>query len=114
VERRLELLQRLCGLHRQAALGRFLHETSCFSIGEAMLEQKVAGLQHMLAGSAWTAGQLFVGMPTLLGARLASRNASRLPDACMHLPATCLDRGLSRLPPAAALTVMDWRLPRRP
>jgi hypothetical protein len=82
VEQRLELLQRLCGPDRQAALGRFLHDHSCFSIGEASLEQKVAGLQQILMGRAWTAGQLVVGQPSLLGARLAGRHASRLPHAC--------------------------------
>jgi hypothetical protein len=114
VEQRLELLQRLSGLDRQAALGRFLHSHHCFAYSESSLEQKVARLQQMLAGRALTAGQLVAGMPTLLGARLAGRHASRLPDACMLLLSPALigaSPGFSLLPPC---TMMDWRLPRRP
>jgi hypothetical protein len=103
VEQRLERLQRLFSLERQAALERFMHVHTCFSRSEASLEQKVAGLQQMLAGSAWTAGQLVMGQPTLLGAHLAGCHASRLPDACMLRPATCLVVGLASLSPAAAL-----------
>jgi hypothetical protein len=108
VEQRLELLQRLCGLDRQAALERFLHVSNCCTMSEASLEQKVAGLQQMLAGSAWTAGQLVAGMPTLLGACLASRHASRLPYACLLLPVTCLIRASPGFPLLLPCTLMAW------
>jgi hypothetical protein len=84
VEQRLELLQRLCGLDWQAVLKRFLHARDCITISEATLEQKVAELQEMLAGSAWTAGQLVAAMPTLLGARPAGRRTCQQAAMCLR------------------------------
>jgi hypothetical protein len=83
VKQRLELLQRLCTLDRQAAL-RFLKIIPCFTISEATLERKVAELQQMLAGTTWMAGQLVACQPTLLGARPASRLPSHQAGTQMH------------------------------
>ncbi len=104
IKARLGLLQQLCGLEQQAAVEAFLHVHTCFNQSDERISKAVAGLQQMLAGSRWTAGQLVASHPALLGEPCLAR----LPAAQLPFHAAMPFDPLHPKPRLQLLTASRW------